>query len=324
MSALIRAAGLKKYFKVNGGLLHAVDDLNFTIEKGTTLGVVGESGCGKTTLGRMLMGLIPATEGSISFGGEEVVGRRGEEMRRLRSRMQIIFQDPHSSLNPRHTVAQSIAEPIICNRLITDKRELRARVLELMDTVGLAGNLYNAYPHELDGGRKQRVGIARALSVDPEFIVCDEPVSALDVSIQAQILNLLMDLQQSLGLTYVFITHNLSVVRHISDEILVMYLGRCVEKSAAKRLFENPAHPYTRALLAAVPKPGIESRGKRADLIIGEIASPVNPKPGCRFAPRCRHVSPRCGGPVALTSVESGHEAACTIYNTTTDQEEEK
>ena len=250
---LLEVRHLKKYFKTGYGMLHAVDDINFTIERGTTLGVVGESGCGKSTLGRTILRLEQATDGEVLFEGENILAYNKKQLRTLRQKMQIIFQDPYSSLNPRNTVYQLIADQLIVNKIYKDKSELENRVLELMDIAGLAPRLVNSYPHELDGGRRQRIGLARALSMKPEFIVCDEPVSALDVSIQAQILNLLMDLQDKFGLTYLFITHDLSVVRHISDEIAVLYVGQCIEKAPSSELFKRPLHPYTKALFSAIP-----------------------------------------------------------------------
>ena len=282
---ILEVKDLKKYFKTSKGTVHAVDGLNLTLEKGKTLGIVGESGCGKSTTGRVILRLLDATSGSVIFDGKDVTKAKPAEMRELRKNMQMIFQDPFSSLNPRRTVSQLIAEPIILNKLITgkDKKErIEARVLELMETVGLARRLYNTYPHELDGGRRQRIGIARALAMNPKFIVCDEPVSALDVSIQAQILNLLKDLQEKMDLTYIFITHNLSVVNHFADEIAVMYLGSLVEKAAVEDLFRNPMHPYTKALLSAIPVPEI-TRERKKESIRGEITSPINLAPHCRF-----------------------------------------
>ena len=269
-------------------MLHAVDDISVTIQQGKTLGVVGESGCGKSTLGRTVLRLLEPTDGQIIFDGQDITHVSEREMRKYRQSMQIIFQDPYSSLNPRKSVAEIIATPLKVNHICKDRASLQKRVRELMDTVGLAERLYDAYPHELDGGRRQRICIARALAINPKFIVCDEPVSALDVSIQAQILNLLMDLQDEMGLTYMFITHDLSVVKHISSEIMVMYLGRCVEYAPANELFENPVHPYTKALLSAIPIPDISMRGKNIQTIRGEVSSPINPKPGCRFAPPLR------------------------------------
>ncbi|RHT68159.1 ATP-binding cassette domain-containing protein, partial [Ruminococcaceae bacterium AM28-23LB] len=283
--ALLEVKGLKKYFSTPRGMLHAVDDVTFTINKGQTLGVVGESGCGKSTTGRAILRLLEPTGGEVLFEGEDLAKLSKEEMRKKRKDLQIIFQDPFSSLNPRKTISQTIAEPLLLNKMVTDKKQLQKKVLELMEIVGLAERLYNTYPHELDGGRRQRIGIARALSVNPKFIVCDEPVSALDVSIQAQILNLMEDLQEQMGLTYMFITHDLSVVNHFSDDIAVMYLGKLIEKAPSDELFKNPTHPYTQALLSAIPLPNIHKQLDRI-LLKGEITSPIEPKPVCRFANR--------------------------------------
>ena len=255
--ALLEVKGLKKYFSTPRGMLHAVDDVSFTLDKGKTLGVVGESGCGKSTTGRAILRLLEPTGGEVLFEGEDLNKLNKEEMRKKRKDLQIIFQDPFSSLNPRKTISQTIAEALKLNKIVTDKQQMQQRVLELMETVGLAERLYNTYPHELDGGRRQRIGIARALAVNPKFIVCDEPVSALDVSIQAQILNLMEDLQEKMGLTYMFITHDLSVVHHFSNDIAVMYLGKLIEKAPSDELFKNPTHPYTQALLSAIPLPNI-------------------------------------------------------------------
>ena len=271
---ILEVKNLKKYFKTAKGMLHAVDDVSFSLERGTTLGVVGESGCGKSTLGRSILRLIEPSSGEVKFEGKDVAALNTKEMRAMRKDMQIIFQDPYSSLDPRKTVYQAISEPIIKHKLIKDKDALEARVLELMETVGLAERLINTYPHELDGGRRQRIGIARALALNPKFIVCDEPVSALDVSIQAQIINLLKELQQKMGLTYIFITHDLSVVNHFSDEIAVMYLGQMVEKAPAEELFANPIHPYTKALLSAIPVPDLDHKTERI-LLKGEISSQI-------------------------------------------------
>ena len=292
---LIETVHLKKYFDTGSGLLHAVDDVNLTIQPRKTLGVVGESGCGKSTLGRTILRLTPATEGKILYNGKDILTYNPHQLRQLRREMQIIFQDPYSSLNPRMTVSELIAEPLVVNKVMKNRNQLKERVKELMETVGLAARLENAYPHELDGGRRQRIGVARALSVNPKFIVCDEPVSALDVSIQAQILNLLMDLQDDMGLTYMFITHDLSVVRHISDEIAVMY-------------------PDTKALLDAIQVPDIALRGKKKAVIRGEVTSPIDPEPGCRFAARCPHAADACrGGQIPLREVSPGHYAACNL-----------
>lgn len=310
---IIKTVGLKKYFEVGKGrTLHAVDDVNFEIYKGQTLGVVGESGCGKTTLGRTILGLAPATDGEVWYNGKNIIKCNKKEQRELRKDLQIIFQDPYSSINPRHSVGSIIGEPMLVNGIIKNKKEREERVRELMDIVGLAPRLFHSYPHELDGGRRQRIGIARALAVNPKFVVCDEPVSALDVSIQAQILNLLMDLQEKMDLTYMFITHDLSVVKHISTEIAVMYLGQCVEKAPANELFKNPLHPYTKALLAAIPIPSARAREQKLEIINGELTSPINPKPGCRFASRCPYASEKCTeANVPLTEVEDGHYVAC-------------
>ena len=311
---LIETVHLKKYFDTGSGLLHAVDDVNLTIQPRKTLGVVGESGCGKSTLGRTILRLTPATEGKILYNGKDILTYNPHQLKQLRREMQIIFQDPYSSLNPRMTVSELIAEPLVVNKVMKNRNQLKERVKELMETVGLAARLENAYPHELDGGRRQRIGVARALSVNPKFIVCDEPVSALDVSIQAQILNLLMDLQDDMGLTYMFITHDLSVVRHISDEIAVMYLGQCVERCGSKELFDNPLHPYTKALLDAIQVPDISLRGKKKAVIRGEVTSPIDPEPGCRFAARCPHAADACrGGQIPLREVSPGHYAACNL-----------
>ncbi len=311
MSELIRVENLKKYFRTPGGMLHAVDDVSFSIDAGSTLGVVGESGCGKSTLGRTVLGLQPATEGKVTFEGRDITNLKKRELRQMHKEMQLIFQDPFSSLNPRLCVSDLIAEPLKTFHLTHGKREMQDRVFELMDTVGLAKRLAFSYPHELDGGRRQRIGIARALAVDPKFIVCDEPVSALDVSIQAQVLNLLQDLQEERGLTYMFITHDLSVVRHISDDILVMYLGTVVEKCGAKELFLQPRHPYTRGLLSAIPNPDIDAPRNRI-IMQGELSSPIEPKPGCRFANRCPYATEICRESTpALREVGDGHTVAC-------------
>ena len=278
--ALLKVKNLKKYFKSSGGLLHAVDDVTFSLERGKTLGVVGESGCGKSTLGKTIIRMTDATDGETYFDDQEINGLTQKQFRHMRTRMQMIFQDPFASLDPRMSVSSLIAEPLTTFHLADNKKNLQKRVFELMDTVGLARRLAGTYPHELDGGRRQRIGIARALSVDPEFIVCDEPVSALDVSIQAQILNLLMDLQDDKGLTYIFITHDMSVVKHISDDICVMYLGQIVEKCEKSALFRNTLHPYSKALLSAIPIPSLHNRRERI-ILNGEITSPINPKKNC-------------------------------------------
>lgn len=313
-SPLLEVKNLKKYFKVSAGLLHAVDDVSFSIQAGATLGVVGESGCGKSTLGRSILRLMEPNSGEVWFQGRNVLELNKRQMRDIRKDMQIIFQDPYSSINPRLSVSEIIAEYMIVHGIYRDKRQLWNQVAKLMDTVGLAKRLAGAYPHELDGGRRQRIGIARALSLNPKFIVCDEPVSALDVSIQAQILNLLMDIQEEYGLTYLFITHDLSVVKHISNDIAVMYLGQCVELGSVENIFKRPAHPYTRALLSAVPIPDPTMRHKEIEVIRGEVKSPVNPAEGCRFYGRCEHGFDRCANETPnLAAVGEGHFCACFL-----------
>lgn len=308
---ILEVRGLKKYFSTPKGMLQAVDDVSFTVERGKTLGIVGESGCGKSTTGRSILRLIEPTAGEVFFEGRNIAKLSKKEMRKLRKDMQIIFQDPFSSVDPRMSVGEIIAEPIRINGLIKDKAELEKRVAELMDIVGLAPRLINSYPHELDGGRRQRIGIARALALNPKFIVCDEPVSALDVSIQAQILNLLKQLQKDMGLTYIFITHNLSVVNHFSDDIAVMYLGKVIEKAPAEELFANPIHPYTKALLSAIPTPDIAPKKERI-ILRGETSSPINLPDECRFSPRCNHVCEECTAcDPALVEFTPGHFVAC-------------
>jgi oligopeptide/dipeptide ABC transporter ATP-binding protein len=314
-TALLEVRNLKKYYTVPAGLLHAVDDISFTIDAGKTLGIVGESGCGKTTAGRAILRLIEPTGGNIIFDGADIMKLGKKEMRNMRRNMQLIFQDPFSSLNPRLTISETIEEPIKLANLIPDRNKRFMRVLELMDTVGLAERLINTYPHELDGGRRQRMGIARALAMSPKFIVCDEPVSALDVSIQAQILNLMKQIQRDNGITYIFITHSLSVVNHISDDIMVMYLGRIVEKAPSAELFANPLHPYTKALLSAIPLPRIHNRPERI-LLRGELTSPINPEPVCRFANRCDYATEACGKTEpALCEVTPGHFVSCHLVS---------
>ncbi|MCD8010437.1 MAG: ATP-binding cassette domain-containing protein [Lachnospiraceae bacterium] len=312
MSVILEVKNLKKYFKTPGGQLHAVDDVSFTVEKGKTLGVVGESGCGKSTLGRTILHLLDSTGGQIIFDGEDITNVDKKKLKELRERMQIIFQDPFSSLNPRMSVSQTIEEPLVLSGKFK-KEDLYDEVGKIMETVGLAERLRNSYPHELDGGRRQRIGIARALALNPDFIVCDEPVSALDVSIQAQILNLMQDLQEEKQLTYIFITHDLSVVRHISDDICVMYMGQLVEKSPAKELFIHPMHPYTRALLSAIPSTDIHHRKERI-ILQGEVSSPVEPKPGCRFAKRCQYATEACMQAQPLREITPNHFLACNRF----------
>ena len=308
--SLIEVRNLKKYFTVPAGLNHAVDDVSFTIEKGETLGVVGESGCGKSTLGRTLIRLQDATDGQIILNGEDITNVKGKALKKVREKMQIVFQDPYSSLNPRIRIESTIMEPLKHSGRYKTKAELRDQTNQLMELVGVDERLRQAYPHELDGGRRQRVGIARALALNPEFIVCDEPVSALDVSIQAQVLNLLMDLQDKTGVAYMFVTHDLSVVRHISNTICVLYLGQLVEKASTKDLFARALHPYTKALLSAIPSTDIFHPMQRVQLK-GEITSPINPEPGCRFALRCPYAAEACKQQQILQEIEPDHYVAC-------------
>ena len=311
MAPLLQVKDLKKYFKTPMGMLHAVDGVSFTIDAGKTLGVVGESGCGKSTLGRAVIGLNEPTDGTVIFDGEDTTHVPAKRRKELCRSMQIIFQDPFSSLNPRMCVADLIGEALKLYHICPTKTEREKRIGELMDTVGLARRLAYSYPHELDGGRRQRIGVARALALSPKFIVCDEPVSALDVSIQAQILNLLKDLQDHQGLTYMFITHDMSVVKHISDDILVMYVGCVVEKAGSDELFEHQLHPYTKGLMSAIPIPNIHAKRERI-VMQGEIQSPVEPKPGCRFAPRCPYASDICRQEIPpLEEVRPAHFVAC-------------
>ena len=307
---ILEVKNLTKHFKTKRGLLHAVDGVSFTLERGKTLGLVGESGCGKSTTGRTILRLIEPTAGETIFEGTDVNKLNAAQLRHARKDMQLIFQDPYSSLDPRKTVSQIIAEPLQANKIFKTKEEIEARVEELMATVGLAPRLFNTYPHELDGGRRQRIGIARALAMDPKFIICDEPVSALDVSIQAQILNLLKELQEERGLSYIFITHDLSVVNHFSDDIAVMYLGKIVEKAPSEELFANPVHPYTQALLSAIPVPEIGAKRERI-IIKGEITSPINPPDECRFYKRCNYACDKCKSLPALEEIKPGHFVAC-------------
>ena len=311
MSTLIEIQNLKKYFTSAKGTVHAVDDVSFKIEKGTTMGIVGESGCGKSTLGRTIIQLLDSTDGKILFEGKDVTHSKGKDLRKVREDMKIIFQDPFSSLNPRMTITQIIQEPLILSKRYT-KAEVEEKANELMDLVGIEPRIRLAYPHELDGGRRQRVGIGRALALDPKLIVCDEPVSALDVSIQAQILNLLMDLQEQIGLTYIFVTHDMSVVRHISTNICVMYLGQLVETCETDELFDNPLHPYSKALLSAIPSIDIDHPRERI-VLKGEITSPIDPKPGCRFAARCEYACDKCHEPQVLEEVLPGHFVSCCM-----------
>jgi len=318
---LLRVENLKTYFLVRRGLLgrtagyvKAVDGVSFTLAAGKTLGLVGESGCGKTTVGRTILRLVPATAGRVFFAGDEVFGLSGAELRRLRRDMQIIFQDPYGSLNPRMTVGNIIGEGLSVHGLARG-HERRERVAELLRRVGLAPEHMNRYPHEFSGGQRQRIGIARALALEPKFIVCDEPVSALDVSIQSQIVNLLQDLQAEMGLTYLFIAHDLAVIEHISDWVAVMYLGRIVEYARAEALYAEPKHPYTQALLSAIPRPEPRRRSERI-VLRGEVPSPVNPPSGCPFHPRCPVKIERCRHEVPTLTPKGGdteHLASCWV-----------
>jgi len=314
MDKLLEIRNLKEYFTVPSGNLHAVDNVSFSINRGETMGVVGESGCGKSTLGRVILRLHEPTAGQIIYDGMDITSFNNNEMRLMCRYMQIIFQDPYASLDPRYTISQTIEEPLKIHKLYSSESERKARVHELMEMVGLSERTMNAYPHEFDGGRRQRVVIARALAISPKFVVCDEPVSALDVSVQAQILNLMIELQEKLGLTYIFISHDLSVIKHISNNIAVMYLGEFVEMSPKNEIFSKPLHPYTIALLSAIPSVNLAARKKRI-ILKGEISSPVNPKTGCRFAPRCPFAIEACiSADIPLTEVSTGHSVACLRY----------
>lgn len=310
---LIETKHLKKYFNTPRGLLHAVDDVNIQINEGETLGVVGESGCGKSTLGRTLMRLVDATDGQVLYKGEDILKYDKKQMKKMHTSMQMIFQDPFTSLNPRLSIGEIISEPMKVVHNVRGKAQMKAKVHELMDMCGLPERYYNTYPHELDGGRRQRVGLARALALDPQFIVCDEPVSALDVSIQAQIINLLMDLQDQRKLAYMFITHDLCVVRHISNYIAVMYLGQIVEYASRDELFAHQYHPYTIALLSAIPTPDLSRRNRERHLLQGEVGNPIDPEPGCRFASRCKYATEACKAPQELREVEPGHFVRCHL-----------
>ena len=312
---ILEVKNLKKYFKTKKGNLHAVDDISFHINKGETLGLVGESGCGKSTTGRVILRLLEATGGEVLFQGQNILDFNKKQMKAFREEAQIVFQDPFASLNPRMSVAQIIAEPLVINKKAENKAELQKRVFELMDTVGLAERLATAYPHELDGGRRQRIGIARALALKPSFIVQDEPVSALDVSIQAQILNLMDELQKEMGLTYLFISHDLGVIKHVSDNIAVMYLGKIVEMTDYKSLFQEPLHPYSKALLSAIPVPNVDEKRERI-ILEGDVPSPIEPPPGCRFYGRCFERKDMCKSETPeLREVSSGRWCACHVAN---------
>ena len=315
--ATLEVQHLSKTFYSNrifGRTHKAVNDVSLTIGPGQTYGLMGESGCGKSTLGRTIVHLLDSSDGKICFEGKDISTVHGKGLKKLRQNMQIIFQDPFSSLNPHHTIAQSIEEPILLNGNIKSQKERSKRVLELMELVGLPVEYFNCYPLELDPGRLQRVGIARAISVNPKLVVCDEPVSALDVSIQAQILNLLLDLQEKMGLTYIFITHDLSVVHHLSDAIMVMYLGECVEMGSRDQIFMSPLHPYTKSLLSAIPIPSAKERERKVELIKGEITSAIDPPEGCRFMARCPFACPACKEKVTLHDASENHYVSCVLH----------
>ncbi|QRG70298.1 ABC transporter ATP-binding protein [Brevibacillus choshinensis] len=308
---ILEVRNLKKHFKSKTGTLHAVDGVSFSVGRGETLGLVGESGCGKSTIGRLILGLHQATSGEILFNGQDICKMNKAQIHDLRKDLQIIFQDPFSSLNPRMSIGEIIGEPLLIHKKVKHRADLEAEVRRLMDVVGLSERLVNSYPHELDGGRRQRVGIARALSLTPQFIVCDEPVSSLDVSIQAQVLNLLKDLQAEYGLTYLFITHDLSVVKYFSDKIAVMYLGQLIEIAESDELFKKTIHPYSQALLSAIPVPNIRQKMERVKLF-GELTSPIDPVPGCRFAKRCLYNQAKCvGQDPELIDFGNSHFCAC-------------
>ena len=322
MSELLRAEGLVKEFPVKGGVVHAVSDVSFAIEGGETLGLVGESGCGKSTLGWLLLRLLPATAGRVFFKGQDLSALRGESLRAVRHGMQMIFQDPYASLDPRMTVGSSIMEPLKAQRVGRNRSERAEMVRDLMKQVGLRPEFYSRYPHQFSGGQRQRIGIARALALNPELIICDEPVSALDVSIQAQILNLLSDLQRQRALTYLFISHDLNVVRYLSDRVIVMFLGKFCELAPTQALYAAPKHPYTRFLLDSVPVPDPTRRDENRALLTGEVSSPVNPPDGCRFHPRCPYADERCRREEpALRALEPGRLCACHHPITTSKKE---
>ncbi|MCD7737687.1 MAG: ATP-binding cassette domain-containing protein [Lachnospiraceae bacterium] len=306
---LLEVENLQKYFKTPNGMLHAVDGVSLSIEKGHTVGVVGESGCGKSTLGRTMIHLQESTGGKIIYQGEDITHVSSKKLKEIRTKMQIIFQDPYSLLNARMSVKDTVEEPLKLARHLRGA-ELDEEARRLMELTGIDKRMWLSYPHELDGGRRQRVGIARALAMNPEFIVCDEPVSALDVSIQAQILNLLQDIQEARGLTYMFVTHDMSVVKHIATNICVMYLGKVVEFSETKALFSNPIHPYTKALLSAIPSTDIDHPTQRI-ILKGKITSPIDPAPECCFAARCNYACDRCRRPQELRKMGNGHMVAC-------------
>jgi oligopeptide/dipeptide ABC transporter ATP-binding protein len=318
---LVKVEGLTKHFPIMRGIViqrkvgavQAVDGISLTIARGETLGLVGESGCGKTTAGRTMLALYPATAGTVLIGGHNVLKARGRELMEIRRKAQIIFQDPYASLNPRWTVNAIVGEPIRVHKLLKGNKQRAERVKELLQVVGLSSRLVNRFPHEFSGGQRQRIGVARALASEPEFIVCDEPISALDVSIQAQVVNLLEDLQDRLNLTYLFIAHDLSMVRHICDRVAVMYLGVIVEMAERNELYENPLHPYTQSLLSAVPIPDPkQDRARQRTILTGDVPSPIDPPSGCRFHPRCPVATPQCSeARPEWLDMGGGHWVAC-------------
>lgn len=315
---LLKAENIVKHFPIYGGVfsrqvasVKAVSDISFEIKRGETLGLVGESGCGKSTLGRCLIRLLDPTSGKVIFNGRDITHLKGEDLRELRRKMQIIFQDPYASLNPRMTIGSILEEPLVIHNLYDSAKDRKDRVLELVNLVGLRPEHLSRYPHEFSGGQRQRVGIARALAVKPELIICDEPVSALDVSIQAQVINLLMELQQKLNLTYVFIAHDLKVVEHVSNRVAVMYLGKIVEIADAEELYLNPKHPYTKALLSAIPVPDPKPKAERI-ILKGDVPSPINPPSGCYFNPRCPIADEYCvQNTPKLEFVKDNHQVSC-------------
>ncbi|MBC7878482.1 MAG: ABC transporter ATP-binding protein [Anaerolineales bacterium] len=324
-NTLVEVKNLKKHFPVTRGIIlqrkvgvvRAVDGISFSIQRGETLGMVGESGCGKTTAGRTMLGLYPATDGSVIIDGDDILHARGKDQLKIRRKAQIIFQDPYASLNPRWTVNSIVSEPMRVHKLFATEKERSERAKDLLGMVGLSPHLLNRFPHEFSGGQRQRIGIARALASDPLFIVCDEPISALDVSIQAQVVNLLEKLQDQLSLTYLFVAHDLSMVRHICDRVAVMYLGVIVEIAEQNELYENPLHPYTQALLSAVPVPDPrKERARKRTILVGDVPSPINPPSGCRFHPRCPVAIEKCKDIVPeWREVSPQHWVACHLVN---------
>ncbi len=325
---ILEVRNLTKYFEVGGGFksksyVHAVEDVNFELEGGETLGVVGESGSGKSTLGRVIVKLLEPTKGVVKYKGQDISKMRLMDFKKIRSEIQMVFQDPYASLNPKIKIGDTIAEPIRVNKLMTDKKEIKKRVEELLELVGLKKEMYSRYPHEFSGGQRQRISIARAIALNPKILVCDEAVSALDVSVQAQILNLLNALKKKFNFTYIFIGHDLSVVRYVSDRILVMYLGEVVELAETEALFKKTYHPYTEALVSAIPEPRLDNRGQRI-ILEGDIPSPIDPPDGCRFSGRCFKAFDKCKScHPELKEIEPGHFVRCHLYDDVNTQGEE-